>query len=173
MRYTTVIDISEIPAIYRNSNARLVYLHLALRSGYHDDDRDLVTISIRRLAVDVGLTVSATRHALGQLTAAHLLEKREQSWYVKKWIIQEIPTPRTQKAIKKAAGQETRTFDQLDKQVEEYRQRVYKAVRESSREELQAWLSELKEGRRLTHKGASIAPNQDNIRWLQNIIDKL
>ena len=73
MRYTTIIDISEIQPIYRNVNARLVYLHLVLKSGYHDNDRDLVSISLRRIAAEVGLTLSATRHAISQLEKAQLL----------------------------------------------------------------------------------------------------
>ena len=86
MRYTTLIDISEIPALYRNVNARLLYLHLVLIAGYHDDDRDLADISIRRLAIDTGLTVSATRHALRMLQDAKLLSRADGLWLVKKWM---------------------------------------------------------------------------------------
>lgn len=60
MRYTTIVDISEYASLYRNHNARLVYLHLALRSGYHDNDRDLIDVSVRRLA-DAVASLSARR----------------------------------------------------------------------------------------------------------------
>lgn len=98
MRYTTVIDISELPAVYRNQNARLVYLHLALISGYHDDDRDLTDISIRRLATAVGLTVSATRHAIAQLETARLIDRQGPFLHIKKWIIESTVTPRAKTA---------------------------------------------------------------------------
>lgn len=98
MRYTTVIDITEIPAVYKNQNARLVYLHLALKSGYHDNDRDLVALSIRKLACDTGLTVSATRHALGQLEKARLLARQGPFFFVRKWIVEQPITARAKTA---------------------------------------------------------------------------
>lgn len=104
MRYTTLIDISEIPPVYRNINARLVYLHLVLKSGYHDDDRDLVTMSLRRIAAETGLSLSAVRHAVAMLEKAHLLTRQGSFWMVKKWIIEQkistrARTARQQKAI--------------------------------------------------------------------------
>lgn len=108
MRYTTIIDISEFPTIYRNENARLVYLHLVLKSGYHDNDRDLVSISLRRIAAEVGLTLSATRHAIGQLEKAQLLTRQGSIWFVKKWVLEQTITTRAktqkqQKAIEAEA----------------------------------------------------------------------
>lgn len=94
MRYTTVIDISEIQAIYRSHAARLLYLHLALKAGYHDDDRDLVFTSIRRLAMDVGISVSATRCALRQLEMHKLLTRTGTVWTVRKWVDAPGITPR-------------------------------------------------------------------------------
>lgn len=94
MRYTTVIDISEVQEIYRNPAARLIYLHMSLRAGYHDVDRDLVTISIRRLSADVGVTVSAVRHALRQLERAQLIQKEGNVWRVKKWVEEQQITTR-------------------------------------------------------------------------------
>ena len=78
MRYTTVIDISEMPEVYKNSTARLIYLHMSLKAGYHDADRDLVKLSIRRLSSDVGVTVSATRPTtlLPTLASANLYSGR-------------------------------------------------------------------------------------------------
>lgn len=95
MRYTTVIDISENQAIYKNHNVRLVYLHLCLKSGYHDDDRDLVLISIRNLAIQVGLSVSAVRHALQQLLKAGLVRKQGSVLVVTKWVSDKPITPRS------------------------------------------------------------------------------
>lgn len=94
MRYTTVIDISELPDIYRNMAARLIYVHLSLKAGYHDSDRDLVTLSIRRVAAEVGVTVSATRHALHLLERSGLLTREGQVWRIKKWVEEQTITTR-------------------------------------------------------------------------------
>lgn len=107
MRYTTIIDLSEFPAVYRNKNVRLVYLHLVLKSGYHDNDRDLIDISIRNLAWGVGLSVSATRHALHILEQARMIKRSGPLWHVRKFIIEQEITPRaktTKEAKKKAAA---------------------------------------------------------------------
>lgn len=94
MRYTTVIDITEISDVYKNATARLIYLHLSLKAGYHDADRDLVKLSIRRLSADVGVTVSATRHALHQLERAGLLTREGELWRVRKWVEEQQITTR-------------------------------------------------------------------------------
>lgn len=86
MRYTTIIDIRETPAVYQNTNARIIYLHLALKAGYHDSDRDLVDISIRKLAAETGCSVAATRHALAVLSKARLLTRTGPLWSVTKWL---------------------------------------------------------------------------------------
>lgn len=109
MRYTTIIDISQAD-IYRNVNARLLYLHLCLKAGYHDDDRDLIVISVRNLASQVGLTVSATRFAIHQLERAGLLAHNGSIWRVRKWVDEKSITPRKKEATeaKKQATEEAR-----------------------------------------------------------------
>lgn len=177
MRYTTVIDISEIPAVYRSTNARLLYLHMALKAGYHDDDRDLLDASIRQLARDTGLTVSATRCALANLLTAKLIERQGTRWKVTKWLIQEMPTPRP-KTVKQQRDQiqeaTVRRVEQeeVQQQIDKYRQEVYTAIRSCTREELLEWLDELKAGKFLYHHGARIRPYQANIEWLTNIINQ-
>lgn len=106
MRYTTIIDLSEFPTVYRNKNVRLVYLHLVLKSGYHDNDRDLIDISIRNLAWAVDLSVSATRHALHILEQARMIKRAGPLWHVRKFIIEQEITPRakTQRESKRAAA---------------------------------------------------------------------
>lgn len=94
MRYTTVIDITEILEVYKNTTARLIYLHMSLKAGYHDADRDLVKLSIRRLSADVGVTVSATRHALRLLERVGLLTREGELWRVKKWVEEQQITTR-------------------------------------------------------------------------------
>lgn len=173
MRYTTIIDITEVPGIYRNKNSRLVYLHLALRSGYHDNDRDLIDISIRNLSMAVGLSVSATRHALACLEREKLISRDGTRWRILKWVVADLPTPRRQSKNAKAAADSTNYGEKMDKQLEEHRQKVYNAVRMCSKEQLETWLKELEEGRSLRHYGAAIAPNQDNIKWMRNVIKRL
>lgn len=127
MRYTTIIDISEQPTLYRNHNARLLYLHMCLKSGYHDEDRDMLDASIRQLADQTGITVSATRHALELLLRSGLLKRVGHIWSVRKWIVQaEItPRPKTAKQQKQleAAAQAAAERDrrQQEQQVEELR----------------------------------------------------
>ncbi|MEE1348053.1 MAG: hypothetical protein U0K36_09270 [Bacteroidales bacterium] len=94
MRYTTVIDISEMPEVYRNTTARLIYIHMSLKAGYHDSDRDLINVSIRRLSADVGVSFSATRHALHLLVRSGLLVKEGQLWRIKKWVEEQTITTR-------------------------------------------------------------------------------
>lgn len=122
MRYTTVIDITNL-ALYRNQNARLVYLHLCLVAGYHDNDRDLVALSIRNLAWRVGLTLSATRHAIAQLTAAGLVKREGPTWRVNKWIQEgEISKRRQMKSQARIAAARAEDQAALDAQFEKQRQ---------------------------------------------------
>lgn len=127
MRYTTIIDLSEFPAVYRNKNVRLVYLHLVLKSGYHDNDRDLIDISIRNLAWSVGLSVSATRHALHILEQARMIKRAGPLWHVRKFIIEQEISPRakTQKDAKKkaAAAAESAKSQALNTQLDQERER--------------------------------------------------
>lgn len=99
MRYTTIIDISELPKLYANVNVRLLYLHMCLKAGYHDTDRDLVCGSIRGLASAAGLTIAATRHALKKLETAGLIARTGTMYYVRKWLPEQSITarPRTAK----------------------------------------------------------------------------
>lgn len=103
MRYTTIIDISEYPTLYRNATVRLVYLHMVLRSGYHDNDRDLIDTSIRRLSLETGCTVAAVRHALRVLEQSQIIRKQGTLWQVRKFVVEQPITSRAK--TKKAADQ--------------------------------------------------------------------
>lgn len=126
MRYTTVIDISEIPTVYRNHNARLLYIHLCLKAGYHDNDRDIVSLSVRQMSAQSGLTVSAVRHALLVLEKSHLVTRQGTVLYVRKWIAEQSITarPRTarQQAQISAEAQRRKEQEQRDMQLEIERQ---------------------------------------------------
>lgn len=99
MRYTTILDLRDWPLIYRNQNARLLYMHLVLISGYHDYNRDFANISIRRLADDVGLSVSATRHALGLLDRAKIIQRHGTGWLVRKYLKEQPISKRETKRV--------------------------------------------------------------------------
>lgn len=114
MRYTTLIDISEYPDLYRSESIRLIYLHLALKAGYHDHDRDLIRLSIRSIAKETGLTISATRHALQRLEAAKLLSHDGPLWRVRKWVMEAPITPRP-KSIKAQKAAEIREQEEEEK----------------------------------------------------------
>ena len=99
MRYTTIIDITEIPEVWRNQNIRNLYLYMVLRSGYHDDDRDILRKSVRNLAADTGITVSAVRHGLLVLQRHGLLVPAAESIYkVTKFVLETKPTKRARTA---------------------------------------------------------------------------
>lgn len=89
MRYTTIIDISEFPALYKNHATRLVYLHLCLRSGYHDYDRDIAQLSIRRLSYETGLSIAAVRNALAQLGKFQMIRRQGELLQVRKFILEQ------------------------------------------------------------------------------------
>lgn len=121
MRYTTLIDIREIPEVYRNQNARLLYLHLVLLAGYHDNDRDIVRVSIRNLAAQSGLTLSATRHAITVLINCRLLLHRKSYFKVVKFIDEQTITPRakTKKAQQAKESALLETVRQLNQERKE------------------------------------------------------
>ena len=114
MRYTTIIDISEYPQLYRSASVRLVYLHLVLKSGYHDDDRDLCGVSVRRLANECGLTVAATRHALALLEKYAMIKRQGSMLLVRKWVVEKAITPRARTQAQ-ARQKEARELEELDR----------------------------------------------------------
>lgn len=122
MRYTTIIDISQCPEIYKNRHARLVYLHLCLKAGYHDHDRDLVRTSIRILAADTGLSVSAVRNAVKQLTKWRLLELQNGIYKVTKWVpeqtISSRPKTVRQQRADDLAAERIRQNEQREREAE-------------------------------------------------------
>lgn len=101
MRYTTIIDVTEIGSVWRNDNVTRVYLYLVLRSGYHDVDRDFIKISTRVLAERVGITHAAVRHALAVLVKEKLIVKAGDWWRVRKYVDEQVITSR--KKVEKAA----------------------------------------------------------------------
>lgn len=94
MRYTTLIDVTEIPEVWRNANTCRLYMYLALRSGYHDDDRDIVKSSLRTIAAHSGLTLSAVRHGLQVLQKTGLVRPVNGALNVTKFVLEQKITSR-------------------------------------------------------------------------------
>lgn len=168
MRYTTVIDITDFPQIYRNLNARLVYIHMALKAGYHDDDRDICRLSIRSLAADVGITVSATRNALLQLEKSGLISKSSDCWIVKKWVLQDTPTPRTQKTVANKDSKLSAEIRKNDQEQEERARQITEWVRSSTREQIQELVTKLENGKLARINGQRVYPSAQSIQWFEN-----
>ena len=168
MRYTTVIDITDYPQIYRNMNARLVYVHMALKAGYHDDDRDICRLSIRSLAASVGITVSATRNALVQLEKSGLISKSSDCWIVKKWVAMEAPSPRTQLTVAKKASGITDAMRKNDQELEERTRQITEWVRTSSRKDIQELIEKLENGKMARINGQRVYPSGRAIEWFGN-----
>lgn len=142
MRYTTIIDITEIPELWRNANASRVYLYMTLRSGYHDDDRDQLRVSLRRLAMETGCSVAATRHALQMLVKYQLLLKDGDKWRVRKFVLEQKPTPRTQKNTAPADSSMSRLIDEQRAREERIMKKTHylQTARVEELRELISWL---------------------------------
>lgn len=173
MRYTTVIDISENKELYRNKNCRLLYLHMALKCGYHDEDRDQLDCSLRNLAYAVGITLSACRHALARLQSEGLIEREGELWRVKKWVKSETITSRKQQNTARNTASGGIDLRKHEAEMEEYRRKQLEAVKASTKEELIAWLEELDQGRNLIHHGVYLGTSKAVREWLTNYISKL
>ena len=167
MRYTTVIDITDFPQIYRNIHARLVYIHIALKAGYHDDDRDVCRLSIRNLAADVGITVSATRNALLQLEKSGLISKSSDCWIVKKWVQMDVPSPRTQATVAKKASGIADAIRKNDQEQEERTRQICEWVRTSSQNDIQALVEKLENGKMARINGQRVYPSAQSIQWFK------
>lgn len=156
MRYTTTIDITELPQIWKNANATRLYFFLAMKCGYHDNDRDLIRISLRTLAASAGVTLSATRHALRILKEAQLIAHDGEYLRVKKFIVDVKPTSRTQKTSAKISADEARQHQQEQEQ----RRRAYEEVLASApSSELEQILQRLRADQRVTYKNLPFTPS--------------
>ena len=132
MRYTTIIDISESAPLYKSVGVRLVYMHLVLKSGYHDHDRDLVKISLRQIAEQTGLTLSATRHAVAVLERAKMIARNGGVYRVRKWIVEQ-PISARAKTAKQQAQIDEAARRRAEKEQYEREQAIEAARRESFR----------------------------------------
>lgn len=132
MRYTTIIDISQAPAIYKSENLRLVYLHLCLTCGYHDDDKGLLRQSLRQMASEVGCTMSALRHALRQLEKWQLVRRYRGKLYVRNWCEEQPITTPARRTRKAKADQAEQSLIEIHRQHQEQLERSIKEARENA-----------------------------------------
>lgn len=142
MRYTTIIDIFDTP-VWRSSSARLVYFYMCLKCGYHDDDRDMIHVSLRELSARLGLTLSAVRCALPLLISQGLIAASGPSTYkVTKWAEPKEISRRKTKREKEIAQideirQQEKAMEQA-KRAEEIKQAAGKSSYQLRIERLQA-----------------------------------
>lgn len=121
MRYTTIIDISQTPDLYRSESVRLLYLHLCMRCGYHDDDKGLIRQSIRAMASDTGLTISAVRHAMRVLEKWSLLKRHRGKLFVRNWCDEQPITTPAKRARKSRQQQQLETAAAIQREDQERR----------------------------------------------------
>lgn len=168
MRYTTVIDVTEIADVWRNPNISRLYFFMALKCGYHDDDRDILKISLRNLAAQASLTISATRHALKVLESLKLVTQEHEAWRVTKFILDKKPTSRTQKNTASSAEFENQQRQQAEEQEKKERE-TRKYFENATIETLESMLAALSDGKRIFIKDLrrNVAPTSYNIEFVQ------
>lgn len=146
MRYTTIIDITKCQELYKNHNVRLVYMHLVLVSGYHDNDRDIVRTSIRNLAADTGISISAVRHAIRMLERWQMLIRHGNVWTVRKWCKEQPITTRLRaekNARRKAQEEEAAVARRQQEAKEEEERRRYQELTKDGRSSYEHYISSL------------------------------
>lgn len=142
-----MIDITEVPAVYRNPNSRLLYIHMALKAGYHDDDRDVLDMSLRNLAAASGMTLSACRHALRILEKAQLITRQGDVWIVKKWLPAQTVSARPKKPApdQEAAREAERKLRERQERKENQERQAQAALAEQGKTPFMAYYEGLVE----------------------------
>jgi hypothetical protein len=174
MRYTTVIDITEVQAVWRNRNAVVVYTWMAMKCGYHDEDRDMLRVSIRGIGMMLGMTESAVRHSLELLQREKLITRDGEIWRVTKWLPSVAPTPRPKdvKVDHEKVSHRKSIGDKMDEEIQEWKNRVTAALNDMSIEELKQWQDELRDGRSLYHRRVILKSCEQNVRLIQDYINR-
>lgn len=151
MRYTTAIDITEVPAVWRSQSASRLYLWACMKCGYHDNDRDYLDASLRQMVTGTGLTLSAVRCALQTLQKAKLLSRQGDGWMVTKWVSESKPSKRqsASQSVKQQALEEERLEQERRRAIQdEETQRLQlrkQVLREATLDELEQLQSIIKQ----------------------------
>lgn len=146
MRYTPIIDITTIPELWGNNNIVRLYYYMAMVAGYHAQDMDIVDISIRTLALRVGITVSATRNALRQLAKYHLITRQGNLWKVMKVIPGQTYTKRKKQPTTEQQAAERQREQLITAQAEERARHdaEMQSYRDKGTNALEVYLEDLK-----------------------------
>ena len=171
MRYTTLIDITEYPSIWRNNNAIKLYVYMTLKCGYHDDDRDMIKAGYRTLAAATGMTTEACRHALKMLQREGLLSRDGDSWRVTKFVLERKITKRALKSVGVIeTDEEARQKQEAKEAAERTKEEKYNAIRKdlTSRtdEELMHMLATIDAGKEIEAAGMRLAADDG---WKKSI----
>lgn len=169
MRYTTVIDVTEIPQVWGSPNVTRIYLYMVLKCGYHDEDRDMISVSIRNLAWRTGLTVSATRHALGVLQSYHLIERSGLRWRVVKWLEDAVISKRKTRKEKTSEMVQQERIKAIDK-IDEERRSAAERDQELSSQGLSQLILTYEDFYMKAGKGSSVAAQYIKVQR-QNYIE--
>lgn len=175
MRYTTIVDIREFP-LYRNPSVRQLYLHLVLVSGYHDSDLDRVAVSVRGLASQTGLTISAVRHALDVMAKAGLVRREGGALMVTKYVLKDGIPKRARSKKEQQEQQLSREREQLE--VESKRREIQEQnkiiMEQFTLDDLIEWSEDLKNkrpGNLCYHKGLKCRNDDKGREYLEQWIE--
>lgn len=175
MRYTTIVDIRELP-LYRNPSVRQLYLHLVLLSGYHDSDLDRVSVSVRGLASQTGLTISAVRHALDVMAKAGLVRREGGALMVTKYVLKDgIPKrARTKKEQQEQQLSREREQQEVESKRREIQEQNEVIMTQFTLDDLIEWSEDLKTkrpGNICYHKGCKCRNDDKGREYLAKWID--
>ncbi len=167
MRYTTIIDITEIPQISKNRNAVDIYVTACLKCGYHDYDRDCWRRSYRDIADDLGITLSACRHALATLEKYHLITREDDHWRVTKYVETQTISKRPKKssAADSAAAQEREAASARMREEAALRAAEKARVAAGGKTQYQLYIDTLKEKAAAGDIEAAAALSRHNIKF--------
>lgn len=119
--------------LYANKNIVLLYFHLCLKAGYHSDDRDILSISVRKLASECGITYAAARHGIAMLAKHKLLELMpDYKMKVCKFVMPDIIPARPKKAAKTMTQNDVIHEELLARAAEE-RDKMYQEAKQGKR----------------------------------------
>ena len=175
MRYTTIVDIRDLP-LYRNPSVRQLYLHLVLVSGYHDSDLDRVAVSVRGLASQTGLTISAVRHALDVMTKAGLVRREGGALMVTKYVLKDgIPKrARTKKEQQEQQQSREREQQEVESKRREIQEQNKIIMEQFTVDDLIEWSEDLKtkrSGSLCYHKGCKCINDDRGREYLAKWIE--
>lgn len=172
MRFTTLIDITEYPQIWKSQSATRLYILLTLKCGYHDDDRDLIRLSLHTMEAEAGLSFSAVRHALKILMKAGLLVKENDGFRVTKWCAEKKITERSKKTGTAVTEESQAAVREAEQNRERLRRNRAEAISRCSAEQLRTWINEIESGTQKRHFGVLIPKSDDWLNYMKTQLEQ-